>query len=273
MPNRNGIDIALDILKHDPTQPMMISTREYQTEDEVPRRKELMNTPFLLDMTKSRFRKVLESLQPWATREEVDRAIEALSKAELLRLRKFADRQANLFRGADDRTGDDLLQEALRSTFQRAEDGQNGRRWNKRVSFATYLFGAIRGISGRRKSDKAVLACDTFKEDAKGQEYCQFDDVTPSERNNFFGYASGDFDLAAEQSLIAKQNIKQIMEEFTDDPVATLVLQGWAEGLKRREILQQGLSGDQYRTAVRRIRKKLLGPTNGGGGKKHDGQD
>jgi CheY-like chemotaxis protein len=67
MPKKNGIDIALDILKQDPTQPMIIIASEYRSEDEVPRRNELMNIPFLLEMSNSRFRKVLEKLQPWAT--------------------------------------------------------------------------------------------------------------------------------------------------------------------------------------------------------------
>ena len=268
MPKKNGIDIALDILKQDPTQPMIIIASDYQREDEVPRRKELMSVPFLLDMTSSRFRKVLEKLQPWATREEVDRAITALTTAELLRLRKFGEGRVCLSRGTDDRTGEDLLQEALRSTFERAEGGERGRRWNKRVTFVTYLIGAMRSISGRRKSDNALLACDTFKDDAEGQEYCLFDNVAASDRNKLFGYASWEYEIAADQRLIAQETFNLILEEFKDDPEAILVLQGWSEGMKRNEITQEGLSENQYRATVRRIRMKLLSPTNGGGGRR-----
>src|ERR1035437_7930852 len=110
---QKSIDIALDILKQDPTQPMIIIAPDYQSEDEVPRRKELMSVPFLLDMRNSRFRKVLAKLQPWATREEVDRAITALTTAELLRLQQYGDGRVSLSRGTDHRTGADLLQEAL----------------------------------------------------------------------------------------------------------------------------------------------------------------
>jgi hypothetical protein len=59
-----------------------------------------------------------------------------------------------------------------------------------------------------------------------------------------------------------------------DDPEARLVLHGWSEGMKKKEIMQRGLSENQYRAAVKRIRMKLLTPTNGGGGgEKHDRQD
>jgi CheY-like chemotaxis protein len=274
MPRKNGIDIALDILKHDPTQPMIIIAPDYRTEGEVPRREELMNVPFLLDMRNARFRKVLEKLQPWATREEVDRAITALTTAELLRLQQYGDWRVSLSRGTDHRAGEDLLQEALRRTFERAEGEEKGRRWNKRVPFVTYLIGAIRSITRRRKDDNDLLACDTFKDDAEGQEYCAFENVATSDRNKPFGYASREFDIAADQLLIAEETLNRILGQFKDDPEATLVLLGWSEGMKRNEITTEGLSENQYRATVKRIRIKLLSPTNGGrGGKKHDGQD
>jgi CheY-like chemotaxis protein len=250
MPSKNGIDIALDILKQDPTQPMIIIAPDYRTEDEVPRRKELMNVPFLLDMRNARFRKVLENLQPWATREEVDRAITALTTAELLKLRRYADWRVSLSRGTDHRTWEDLLQEALRSTFERAEGGEIGRRWNKRVPFVTYLIGAIRGISRRRKGDIA-LWCDIFQNDAEGQEYCLLDTVAAC-------------DIAADQLLIAEETFNGILGQFKDDPEATSVLLGWSEGMKRSAITQEGLSENQYRATVKRIRIKLMSPTNGG---------
>jgi len=260
MPKKNGIDIALDILKQDPTQPMIVIAPDYQSEDKVPRRKELMSVPFLLDMRKSRFRKVLEKLQPWATREEVDRAITALTTAELLRLQQYGDGRVSLSRGTDHRTGADLLQEALCRTFERAEGEENGRRWNKRVTFVTYLIGAMRSITRRRKGDND-LWCDTFKSDADEREYCLLDDVVAC-------------DIAADQRLIAEETFNGILGRFKDDPEAMLVLQGWSEGMKRNEITKEGLSENQYRATVKRIRMKLLSPTNGGGGgEKHDGQD
>ena len=258
MPKKNGIDIALDILKQDPTQPMIIIASEYRSEDEVPRRNELTNIPFLLEMSNSRLRKVLEGLQPWATREEVDRAITALTTAQLSRLQRYGDARIRFSQGGDHRTGEDLLQEALRLTLEGKESGGNGRRWNKRVTLEKYLYGAIRSITRRRKSD---LEWDTVKRDAESQESSQLDHV-----------ASGA--IGAEQRLITEERVNRILRMFKEDLEAMWVLQGWSEGMKRNEIMQEGLSENQYRATVKRIRMKLLSPTNGGGGgEKHDGQD
>jgi CheY-like chemotaxis protein len=258
MPKQNGTDIALDILKQDPTQPMIIIASDYQSEDEVPRRNELMNIPFLLEMSNSRFRKILDKLQPWATREEVDRAITALTTTQLLKLQGYGDARVRFSRGADYRTGDDLLQEAVRLTLEGKEGGGNGRRWNKRVTLETYLYGAIRSLTRRRKSD---LESDAVKRDAEGRESSPLDNV-----------ASGE--MGAEKRLLTEEKINRILRMFKDDPEAILVLQGWSEGMKRNEITQEGLSENQYRATVRRIRMKLLSLTSGGGGgEKHDGQD
>jgi hypothetical protein len=68
--------------------------------------------------------------------------------------------------------------------------------------------------------------------------------------------------------------MNRIFGQFEDDPEALSVLQGWSEGMKKKEIMQRGLSENQYRAAVKRIRMTLLGPTNGGGGgEKYDRQD
>jgi hypothetical protein len=66
-----------------------------------------------------------------------------------------------------------------------------------------------------------------------------------------------------------------IFGQFKDDQEALLVLQGWSEGMKRNEIMQEhGLNEKQYRATVKRIRMKLLSPRNGGrGGEGHDGRD
>ena len=106
MPRKNGINIALDILKQDPTQPMIIIAPDYRSEDEVPRRKELMHVPSSSRHEQfSLAKSFLRTLQPWATREEVDRAIEALTTAELLRLKQFGEGRVCFSRGADHRTG------------------------------------------------------------------------------------------------------------------------------------------------------------------------
>jgi CheY-like chemotaxis protein len=261
MPRKTGIDVAVGILKHDPKQPMIITALEYRSENEVPRPKELMDVPLLLEMGNHRLRSLLQAIQPWATREEVDRAITALTPAELLKLKRFADGRVCFSRGSDNRTGEDLLQEALRSTCEGAEGGGNGRRWNTRVSFVTHLIGAIRSISGRRKGDGVLLECDTFKCDADGQEFSLLENLPAN-------------DTPADQRLIMDEKMNLLLGMFHDDPEAVLVLRCWSEGIKKREIMQEGLSENQYRATVKRIRIKLLGsPNGGGGGEDHDGQN
>jgi CheY-like chemotaxis protein len=79
MPRKHGINVALEILDRDRTQPMIIVASDYRSEAEVLRPKELMHVPLLINMSNSRLRKLLENIQPWATREEVDKAVEALT--------------------------------------------------------------------------------------------------------------------------------------------------------------------------------------------------
>ena len=81
--------------------------------------------------------------------------------------------------------------------------------------------------------------------------------------------------VAADENLIAKEQVAKVFAEFTDDVEATHVIRGWFDGLKKNGIMQKyELSENRYRAAVKRIRMKLLSPTNGReGGQKHDGQD
>jgi len=50
-----------------------------------------------------------------------------------------------------------------------------------------------------------------------------------------------------------------------------MVIHGGSEGMKKKEVMQQGLTENQYRAAVKRIRMKLLSSTNGGRRDDHDG--
>ena len=250
MLRRSEFGIAIGILKQDPTQPMIIIAPEYCTEVEVPRPNELQHIPLLLDMSNGRLRKLLQTCQRWATREEVDRAYDALTDTELLKLRQFGNGRVYFARGTDRRSGEDLLQEALRSTLEGAEGGGSGRRWNKRVTFFLHLIGAIRGISGRREGDGALLECDSFRRDADGKETSLLANIAA--RN-----------IRADQRLIVEEEFNLVLGQFRDDPAAVLILRSWSEGMKKNEILAEGLTDNQYRAAVKRIRMRLLSPTNG----------
>ena len=176
MPRKHGINVALEILDQDRTQPMIIIASDYRSEAEVLRPKELMHVPLLLNMSNSRLRKTLENTPTLGNKRRSRWAVEALTTGELLRLKQFGEARVRFSQGTDYRTGEDLLQEALRLTF----DGD--RRWNKRVSFETYLIGVIRSISRRRKGDRIT----------DGEEFCVLD--------NFAGN-----NIAADQTFNCKR--------------------------------------------------------------------
>jgi CheY-like chemotaxis protein len=275
-PQRYGIELAMAIRQINPSQKMIIAAFAYRHEDEVPRPTELKDVPVLVSTVQ--LRKLLEKLQYWATREEIDQAIAALSPAQWQKLQKFAEWKVRGFgRSAGDK-GKDLLQEALLSSFVGAQDNGNGRRWNKRVNFVMHLTGAMRGISSHWK-DKAdgreILECEAINCDAAGQELSPLDNLgpgdTPDERLRV-AVAEG-FQPAAERQLLAKQEVERMFRMFKNDKEATVALQGFSVGMKKNEIMQKyELTARQYDAATKRIRVKLSGPRNGGGGAEKHGR-
>src|SRR6266496_1327997 len=82
-PQTNGIELAMAIREINPSQGIIIAAFDYRNAGEVPRPRELMHIPLLIDISKFQLRSLLEKI-------EVDRAIEALTSSELLRLQQFA---------------------------------------------------------------------------------------------------------------------------------------------------------------------------------------
>jgi len=249
-PQTNGIELALTIHRIDPSQGIIIAAFAYRSAGEVPRPLEAMHIPLLTDSSVFQLRNLLEKI-------EVDRAIKALTSADLLRLQKFAKfRVRGIGRAACGRNWEDLLGEALCRTLIGAEDAQNGRHWNRKVSFVQYLVGAMSSIASvwkRQFKEKCTyLVSELFVSDAEGQEHSPFDDV-PS------GYA------AADECLIVGSEEKRIFTVLQDSPDATQVFRGLVDGLKRNEIMSKyGLDEKRYAAAMRRIRTKLLGERSNG---------
>ena len=74
------------------------------------------------------------------TRDEVYRAIQALTPGELLKLKHFAAwRVRGLARASCGRTWEDLLSEANLSILEGTANNGSGRRWNKNVDLVTLL--------------------------------------------------------------------------------------------------------------------------------------
>lgn len=245
-PQTHGIGLATAIRQINLSQGIIIAALDYRNAEEVPRPPELMHIPFLIDISNFHLRSLLQKI-------EVDRMIELLTTAELLKLQKFAEfRVRGLGRAARGRTWEDLLGEALLRTLIGAEASEKGRHWNREVDFARHLAGAMQSISSswkRQFKDKEThLISELVIHDAEGQEHSPLDNVAS-------GYAPAD------QRLIEKNEEDRILAKFRDDPDATHVLHGLLDGLKKNEIMSRyGLDEKQYAASVKRIRVKVLGP-------------
>ncbi|MGE5055430.1 MAG: hypothetical protein ACM3WP_14825 [Acidobacteriota bacterium] len=208
-----------------------------------------MDIPVLLDHR--RLKGLLEKV-------EVELAIRTLSRADLGRLQQIARLLLrNIGRAARGRDWEDLLGEALCRTLIGAEDIQNGRHWNRNVSFAQHLAGAMKSIASlwkrqcREQETYSVSELTIY--DAEGQVHSPFDNVRSP-------IASPD------QHLTEKDEEERVLALFGDDAEATLVLNGWMDGLNKNEIMaRNGLEAKKYAATRKRIRLKLLARTKEGG--------
>jgi CheY-like chemotaxis protein len=242
-PQTHGIELALAMRAINSAQGMIVAAISFRSASDVPRPAEAIDIPFLVDLSLCQLRPLLEKI-------EVDRAINTLTSADLLGLQQFAKSLIRLLgRAARGRDWEDLLGEALYRSLIGAGDSQNGRHWNRKVSFVQHLAGAMRSIASlwRRqgKEQKTYLISELAVCDSEGQEHSPLDHV-PS--------------LLApiDQRLVQKAEEDRILAIFEDDPEATLVLRGWMDSLRKSEIMARvGLSARRYAAVVNRIRLKL----------------
>ncbi|MGE5736729.1 MAG: response regulator, partial [Acidobacteriota bacterium] len=250
IPKKSATELAAAIRQINPLQGMIIAAFDYRNDEDVPRPKDLMQVPLLMDLSNFQLRKLLDKLA-------VSQAIENLTAAELLRLQKFADwRIRGVGRAALGRTGEDLLGEALLSTLIGAERANEGRHWNQQIDFVTYLAGAMRSISTgwARKFDEseAYLASEVIAYDAQERERSPLDTVASSEPT-------------ADQYLLAREESDRILSRFEECPAATQVVRSMLQGKRKNHIMQEcGLTENQYKAILRRIRMKLSSRENNG---------
>lgn len=182
-----------------------------------------------------------------ANREEIHRAIEALTPGELLKLKHFAAfRMLGLGRAACGRTCEDLLSEAKLTLLQGAEKNGCGRSWNGNVNFVTHLSGIMRSISSHWKRDfdeqEAELESDILTHNEEGDAtFCL---------ENAASHAP-----SQERQVVAKQQWKLIAARCEGNRAANHVLEGLSLGLTASAIMNTGnLSKWEYQQAVKRIR-------------------
>jgi RNA polymerase sigma-70 factor (ECF subfamily) len=187
-----------------------------------------------------------------ATGEEVRAAVAALGEADLVRLERFARyRVRGLSRRACGRTHEDLLHEAVTDTL----DPQK-RRWNKNVSFASHLIGAMRSISShwgeQFNADEPRLESELVRTSAEGDPSNPMDSV-------------GSDSPGADRIADARQQLEQIENAVAGDRILSDILGGMRAEMLPSEICEVlGLSRTEYETAVKRLRRHVRPRVQGG---------
>lgn len=242
-PQTNGIELALAIRGIDSAQGIIIAANAFSSTTEVPRPPEAMHIPVLANFSVCQLRSLLEKI-------EVDRAINALTSADFLRLRQIAKSLIRILgRAARGRDSEDLLGEAVCRSLIGAGNAQNGRHWNRKVPFVLHLAGAMKSIASmwkrQWKERETYLVSELPMVDAEGQEHFPLDNL-PS------------LLAPVDHRLVEKDEEEKLLAMFEDDHEATLVLRGLMDGLNRTEIMgKSGICANKYAAAVKRIRLKF----------------
>jgi hypothetical protein len=186
-----------------------------------------------------------------ATKDEVYRAIEALTPGELLKLKHFAAwRVRGLARASCGRTWEDLLSEAVLSTLEGAANNGSGRCWNRNVDLVTHLAGAMRSISSHWRRD-FVEEEEVFLESELATRSGEEGWISPLEN------AASD-DPCQDRYVAAREEWDLIATLFHDDVAARKVLEGWLREMTPREVMQVlEPTKWKYEQTVKRIRLRL----------------
>ena len=163
------------------------------------------------------------------TRKSVQQALDGLTDADLLRLRRFAQLRAAGLRSV---TWQDLFQEAI----ARLLDGT--RAWPDDVAFVVLMLQTLRSIANEhwRRSYRSP--------------------VKPESEHEIEVADSADLAPSPEQSAVCDDLLGQIAAQFADDPHVLAVLRGMAQGETPAEIqAAAAMSTTEYASAQKRIRR------------------
>jgi hypothetical protein len=191
---------------------------------------------------------------PEASLEDIRRAIQSLTEADMVKLQRYADNRIHrIGKSASNRDAHLLLTEAMNSLLE------VGRRhwYPDRVDLVGFLIGAMRSISSnwaRKAVEGGVLEIsetDQIRISDAGEEQSALA-KTPSPS------------LDPEQQLIQQecqtedQLIEEIANLFKDRYLASLILDGWKAGMKGPEIIEAlNIDATEYRTEVRLVRRRI----------------
>ena len=177
----------------------------------------------------------MDEVQECATRNEVEEALQKLTDADYAKLMLIAGSfcRRRKFSSSVLEPGD-LLSDAVLKTMRMEK------KWSKRVSIVRHLDRAMENISGHLAGQRSKIV--PFPE---GSEPSQIpEEIAPQ---------------AAESELIEEETTEQLLKGiFNDDEQAASVFVKRVEGIPIATILSDlGLTGPQYETVTRRIRRKI----------------
>lgn len=184
-----------------------------------------------------------------ATRADIDAAIEELSPEDERRLERAARYHIKgLGRFARGRSADELLQEATTAMYIGADDAKVGRHWPKnQVPFVRFLDQTMRSIASHwlEAAEREVLDSETVVETEQGETVSLLSQ-TPHPAP------------LPDRELIAKEEVRKILELFDGDSEAWVILEAWKLGMKGPEIIEEyGLSKSAFEAACKRVRYKV----------------
>ena len=167
-------------------------------------------------------------------------ALAALSDADLLRLKRFAELRSLRLPLLN---WSDLLNEAI----ARALDGS--RLWPADVEFMVFMLQSIRSIASeqwrRIQRTPVTREADLPLADPTSAEKVSLDEVGRNELN-------------PQREVFAERALRDVMTIFRADKQATAILEGLAEGDAPADIQRRaGMTPIQYASAQRRIRRVL----------------
>lgn len=167
-------------------------------------------------------------------------ALAALSDADLLRLKRFAELRSLRLPLM---SWSDLLNEAI----ARVLDGS--RCWPPDVDFVVFMLQSIRSIASEqwRRIERTPVTreADLSAGESSNTERASLDDVGRTEVN-------------PEREVLAERTVQDVMAIFRADRQATAILEGLAEGDTPADIQRRaGMTPIQYASAQRRIRRTL----------------
>ena len=184
-----------------------------------------------------------------ATAEEVEEAVEALTKAQLVRLEKIARfRHSTLGSRAAGRHERDLLSDAIIAVLE------GRRKWVKdNCDFVGFLTGVMRSLASHIRDGRALDAYDEVVPNPANEPGSTVDLVDQIEAQ-----ASDN----PEHLLRARELDNQIRGRFESDPVVLLVYEAFQENMAPVEIRScLGIDEREYNAAAKRLRRAVRGLT------------